>query len=371
MSQHNRVKIVHQGHHQKSVGLSPAQKKFNALIQKIDVQKKQLASWQEILPQCQQEVAGKLAPLEKTYSEHQEAMVLLLDTLATTHKFTRNQQEKIADLIVLLCEGLISQYGREELKPIYNRYSEWDFDEAVSEGNDMAATLLKGMFEQEFGIELVMDDFDFSDPEGTADRLRGQMEEKFRQDEEARPKRKKTARQLAKEAREQEEEANVSKSIQAVYRQLVAALHPDREPDMAERERKTELMKKVTTAYGKRDLLQLLELQLSVEQIDQGKIGNIAEDRLKHYNKILQSQLEELQEEVMATQSQFRVMAGFLPYERLTPKRVLERLDEDIRSLRREIARIEMDLRQFKDVKKFKSWLRNYQISEPDFDPFF
>jgi len=368
---HHKVKIVHLGQHQKPASLSPAQKKFNALIQKIDAQKKQLAVWQEILPQCQQEIAGKLAPLQKTFSEHQAAMVMLLDTLATTHKFTRNQQEKIAHLITSICEVLISQQGHEELKPIYNRYSEWDFDEAASEGNDMAAAFLKDMFEQEFGIELDMDDFDLSDPEGLADRLTEQMEEKYRQTEEARPKRKKTAKQLAREAREQEEEANVSKSIQAVYRQLVTALHPDREPDMEERARKTELMKKVTVAYGKRDLLQLLELQLSVEQIDQGKINNIAEDRLKHYNKILQSQLEELQEEVMSTQMQFREMAGLSPYESLTPKRVLAMLNEDIRTLREEITHIENDLRQFKDVKQFKSWLRNYRIPEPDFNPFF
>lgn len=368
---HHKVKIVHLGQHQKPTSLSPAQKKFNALIQKIDDQKKRLAEWQETLPLCQQKVAGKLVPLQETFSEHQTAMVHLIDSVATTHKFTRNQQEKIAHLITSLCEELISRQGREELKPIYNRYSGWDFDEAVSEGNDMAAAFLKDMFEQEFGVELDRDDFDFSDPEGLADRLTKQMEEKLRQDEEARPKRKKTAKQLAREAREQEEEANVSKSIQAVYRQLVAALHPDREPDMEERERKTELMKKVTVAYGKRDLLQLLELQLSVEQIDQGKINNIAEDRLKHYNKILQSQLEELREEVMSTEMRFGEMAGLSPYEPLTPKRVLALLDEDIRSLREEITRIETNLRQFKDVKQFKSWLRNYRIPEPGFNPFF
>ena len=368
---HHKVKIVHLEQQQKPARLSPAQKKFNALIQKIDDQKKLLAVWQETLPLCQQKVAGKLVPLQETFSEHQTAMVHLIDSLATTHKFTRNQQEKIAHLITSICEELISRQGREELKPIYNRYSEWDFDEAASEGNDMAAALLKDMFEQQFGVELDMDDFDFSDPEGLADRLTEQMEENYRQAEEARPKRKKTARQLAKEAREQEEEANVSKSIQAVYRQLVTALHPDREPDMAERERKTELMKKVTTAYGKRDLLQLLELQLSVEQIDQGKINNIAEDRLKHYNKILQNQLDELQDEVMSTEMQFREMAGLSPYERLTPKRVVALLDEDIRTLRGEIVHIENDLRRFRDVKQFKSWLRDFRIPEPDFNPFF
>lgn len=370
MPQH-KVKIVPLGQHQKPAKLSAAQKKFNALIQQIDEQKKLLAVWQETLPLCQQKVAGKLVPLQETYSGHQTSMVHLIDSLATTHKFTRNQQEKIAHLITTLCEELISRQGREDLKAVYNRYSELDFDEIASEGDEMAASLLKGMFEQEFGIELDMDDFDLSDPQGVADKLAGLAEEQYRQAEEASPKRKKTAKQLAKEAREQEEEANVSKSIQAVYRQLVAALHPDREPDPAERARKTELLQKVTVAYGNRDLLQLLELQLSAEQIDQGKINNIAEDRLKHYNKILQCQLEEIQEEVMATEMRLREMAGLAPYESLSPKRLLALLNKDIVALRNEISRIQHDLRLFRDVKQFKSWLKNYRISEPGFGPFF
>jgi hypothetical protein len=47
---------------------------------------------------------------------------------------------------------------------------------------------------------------------------------------------------------------------------LVAALHPDREPDEQERKRKTELMQRVNTSYGKKYLLLLLELQLEIEQ---------------------------------------------------------------------------------------------------------
>ncbi len=368
---HHKVKIVHLEQCQPPPRLSPAQKKFNGLIQKIDAQKKLLLTWQETLSQCQQEVGGKLAPLRETYAGHQAEMVALLDSLSTSHKFTRNQQEKIADLITHMCEELINQHGRDDLKPLYNRYSGYDFDEAAQESNEFAGEFLKSLFEKEFGVKLDDDEFDFNDPEGTSARLQEKVREQQQQEEASRSRRKKTAKQLAKEAREQEEAASASKSIQAVYRQLVTALHPDREPDPAERERKTELMKKVTVAYGNRDLLQLLELQLSTEQIDQGKINNIAEDRLKHYNKILQCQLEELLDEVMGTEMTIREMAGVAPYEALSPKRLRTLLDQDIRLLRDEISRIQHDLRQFRDVKQFKAWLKGYQFFEPDFDPFF
>lgn len=344
------IKVVPAEESQQQTCLSPAQKKFNGLIQKIDAQKKLLATWQETIPQFQQEIAGKLIPLRDTFRDHQAEMVLMLDTLYTTQKFAHNQQDKIAHLITRMCEELIGQHGRDDLKPIYDYYSGQDYDAAV-EKND--------------------DEPDFYDPEETAARLKEKTQEQQGQAQEPHSKRKKSAKQLAKETREQEEAASISKSIQAVYRQLVAALHPDRELDPAERERKTELMQKVTVAYGNRDLLQLLELQLSIAQIDQSKINNIAEDRLKYYNQILQNQLEDLQQEVMRIELDIKQMTGLAPYEHLSPKRVFALLHEDLRVLRNEISRIQHDMMLFNDLKRFKTWLKGYRIPSSELDPFF
>lgn len=364
------IRVVHIEERNDRPYLSPAQKKFNGLIRKIDAQKKLLATWQETIPQCQQEIARKLTPLRDIFCEHQAELVIMLDNLYTTQKFTHHQQDKIAHLITSICEELIHQHRREELKPLYDHYSGQNYDDVAQENQEAASELLKTLFEKEFGVELNDDEFDFSDPEGTSARFAEKMQEQ-RQAQESRRKLKKSAKQLAQEALEQEEEANVSKSIQAIYRQLVAALHPDREPDLAERERKTELMKKITVAYGKKDLLQLLELQLKVEQIDQTRINNIADDRLKHYNIILQNQLEELQQEVKLMERGIREMTGLAPYEHLSPKRLSTLLNDDMRRLRNQISRIQHDLRLFNDIRQFKLWLKGYRIPEPEFDPFF
>ncbi|WP_262471530.1 J domain-containing protein, partial [Clostridioides difficile] len=85
------------------------------------------------------------------------------------------------------------------------------------------------------------------------------------------------------EAREQEEQAQISLSIREVYRKLASALHPDRETDPQERDRKTRLMQRVNEAYDKNNLLQLLELQLELDHIDQRSINHISEARLTHY----------------------------------------------------------------------------------------
>ena len=77
---HHKIKAVRIEETQQQTDLSPAQKKFNGLIQKIDTQKKLLATWQEVIPQFQQEIAGKLTPLRDTFCNHQADMVVMLDT---------------------------------------------------------------------------------------------------------------------------------------------------------------------------------------------------------------------------------------------------------------------------------------------------
>jgi len=89
-----------------------------------------------------------------------------------------------------------------------------------------------------------------------------------------------------------------SRAMREVFRKLASELHPDREPDPDERVRKTVLMQRVNQAYAAGDLLALLELQLSIEQIDASTLAGIAQDRLAHYNHVLEAQLQSLQDEL-------------------------------------------------------------------------
>jgi hypothetical protein len=79
-----------------------------------------------------------------------------------------------------------------------------------------------------------------------------------------------------------------SQSVRDIYRKLASVLHPDRETDPTERERKTALIQRANQAYGRNDLLELLTLQIETEQIDAGALADIPEARLRHYNDVLQ-----------------------------------------------------------------------------------
>ncbi len=335
--------------------LTPAQKKFNTLIGRIDRQRKRLAEWQEIMPIYQEEVLKTFQPLRDTYASFQAQMVELLDSHYVTNRFSRLQKEKVSHIIRDICVELINDHGRDDLKPIADSHSDIDFDDQQEQMKAMGGDVLRAMLESEFGLDLGDVGLDMDDPHGTAEKLGGILEEQ-------RPRRKKTARQLAREQREKEEESKISQSIQAVYRQLVGALHPDRETDPEQCQRKTDLMQKVTVAYKNRDLLQLLELQLTVEQIDQNEIDAINEDRLRYFNKILQRQSRELKQEIEEIELHMKAAGGLDPFESLTPRKLISALRKDKKQLERAIVEIQRDLQLFKDIRKVKDWLKTYEL---------
>jgi hypothetical protein len=289
-------------------------------------------------------------------------MVSLLDDHYLKNRFSRVQKNKLSHIISNICEELIRDHGRDDLKTIHNRHSDNDFDHRQELVKGMGEDALREMLEAGFDLDLDDVELDIDDPHGTAEKLGAILEEQQRQAQEKRSRRKKTARQLAKEQREKEEERRVSQSIQAVYRQLVRALHPDREQDPEERKRKTDLMQKVTVAYKESDLLQLLELQLVVEQIDQNAIDSIGEDRLKYFNRILQRQSQELKQEIEEVELHLKAAGGFAPFESLTPRKLISALRNDRRELELAVIQIQKDIERFRDVRKVKSWLKDYEL---------
>jgi hypothetical protein len=337
--------------------LSVAQKQFNSLTKKIDKQKKLLLEWQETIPLYRQQVDQEYEPLEKALNNHKAEWVRLLDRFYDMSLFKKTDKSKIRHLICEVSGDLIAEFNKDELKPLFNKYSDDDYDSLNQEVESAVGDLMKNIAKSMFNVDLG-DDVDLSSPE----KFHAHLQEKLHAQVTPVKERKKTKKQLEKEALQQQEEALASKSVQEVYRKLVAALHPDREPDAQERERKTELMQRVNTAYGKKDLLQLLELQLEIEQIDPAHLSHIADSRLKYFNKILKEQLAELEQEMHQIEAMFKADLNMPFYLPLSPKRLLEILKNDIRTLQADIADIQNELKTFQDPASFKAWLKNYKI---------
>lgn len=350
--------VVITGHDQPK--LSKGQQAFNNLIKQIEKKRVQLTDWEAAIPLYQQKYTSELLPLVDDLVDMQVKFVHSLDRVSDQKGLTGNERGVIASVIASMAEHVLAGRDDTELKAIYNKHSGSDYD------SKEAANIkgMKSMLEDVLGVELG-DDLDVSSPEDLIKRAQARMEEDWAQNnadrqawEERRSRRKKSAKQLAKEAKQQAEEQQISLSIREVYRKLASALHPDREPDIQERDRKTALMQRVNQAYEKRNLLQLLKLQLELEHIDQTAVNNISEDRMKHYNKILKEQLAELEQEILYVEGGFMAQFGISPFVNVTPGTIMRDLATDIAGVRHVIRDLRSDLLAFEDIKKVKAWLK-------------
>lgn len=333
--------------------LSPAQRKYNALLEKIDKQKAALEQWQQAHHSCQQQVAGKYEPLRNHLTQEQLKLLLVLDDALHRHKFTKNQRQQLTDIILHLCEQLIDETDDEAFIALYQRYQpEAEPDVSPEEQAEMD-TALRAAFEDTFGFSLD-EAIDINDAEAIAQALFEQQQ--THQQQTQRP-RKKTAKQQAKEAQEKAEAEAAQQSIQSVYRQLVKALHPDRESDTDERARKTQLMQAVTVAYEEKNLIKLLELQLQETQISQ-QLHQLGDDKINAFIKLLENQWQQLKTETQQIEINYKQMLGLSPWEKLTPKKLHSVLRSDIAQLEQKIKDIQQDRRLFEgNIQALKAWL--------------
>jgi hypothetical protein len=168
------------------------------------------------------------------------------------------------------------------------------------------------------------------------------------------------------EVRAKREQAakEVSQSLRDVFRKLVSALHPDREPDPTERVRKDQLMQRVNQAYDANDLLTLLGLQLEIEQIDAAHLSSTSAERLAHYNQILREQLTRLEAELQSVIEPYRDLMGGWPGRALTVADVDRKLTIDITQLHEAVRRLTQDLAVFRDPAQLRARLREYDLDD-------
>ena len=340
--------------------LSSGQQEFNALISMIGGKRAKLAAWEAAIPPYQQKYVSQMVPLLDAVAEQESRLVLRLDEASFDKALSRAERKMISELIVEIAGDLVAARDDPGMKAIYNKHSRSDYDqEEAAEAREMQSVL-----EQMLGVELGGDE-DAQSPDDMFGRTATAMHEKQAEMDAARqahseraPRRGKSAKQKVLEARKQDEAKLASLSIREVYRKLASVLHPDRETDPAERNRKTALMQRVNQAYAKNNLLQLLELQLELEHIDQHAIDNLGEDRLRHYNNVLRGQLRELDQEIAHVEAGFRDQFGLAPFAAVSPKSVLRKLALEMAGVQQDIDELSGNLRACRDINGVKAWLK-------------
>jgi hypothetical protein len=339
--------------------LGPEQQLFNQLLEKIENQTSDLQSLKALADAHGLERNAKLAPLEAQARQLQEKLVLLLDERVQMPRGLSSRVVAHIQEIVgfLLDDLLLSGEPSPALQALADRY--YILDDDAHEDDLDAATLseMNRAMAQALGAQVD------PDPDATVstDDMIEALMRKMQADEEAamhahearQSKRKKSAKQKQAE----QDDLDAHSALRTIYRKLVSALHPDRESDPAERERKHKLMVQVNAANDRKDLLALLRLQLEIAQIDPASVAAMADGKLRSFNRMLKDQLKTLQDEYKFMLDSARNAFG-LNYGGINIKVLHTRLRVEAMQAQRLVDQLQQDLAIVKDDQGLKYWVK-------------
>lgn len=283
--------------------LSKAQREFNTRTRRIRQLRDELAQWQACAQGFAERWTQEAVPALAALRDAQIDLIRRIDTLLcrppTGVKLTRRQKQTLSQHLLMLVDELLADGTPDaELETLYDRYSEVSREEQRAMEREFTQTMLENVFGDD-----VVASFEGGDSEALLRHAQAKLDDAAAAEAAQRQQRaaaraakrgKPTAAERAAE-RKASAAQQASLSLREIFRKLASALHPDRETDDAERERKTVLMKRVNRAYQNEDLLELLSLQIEIEQIDSEHLATLPEQRLRHYNHVLKEQVRTLE----------------------------------------------------------------------------
>lgn len=353
-----------------------AQQRFHRLVEKIELRREQLRQWQTYSLRYNQRLAGEMEPVRTQYRAAQQKMVLLIDELLTGpapgRRLGRVQRTKLRDLLFTLADNLLEDGRDAALEAVLAKYRA----PAGPQDQELESELLRAVLNDTLGMDIGAD-HGASSPEELLRHAQRKMRERAEAEDRRAQERQRGAggsrargpHAEAAQAKRQQAAREVSQSLREVFRKLVSALHPDREPDAEARHRKTLLMQQVNQAYEADDLLTLLSLQLEIEQIDAAHLSSLSAQRLAHYNQILGEQLAELESELQRFVEPFQRSLGGSWRPSLTTTDIDRQLSADIAQLRAALRELQQDLVGFRDPDRLRESLKRYQLQETFQDP--
>lgn len=328
--------------------LNKRQKEFNQLsdkIEQLDILIPELRNAYYLLVE---RVQKEYNPIVMEFQSFRVELVRHLDRMYEKDLYRKAYLTKLAYLISEISLDLIVNYKFEELLPIFNKYSEIDFETALKELKLSDSRLIDSKLlaeENEITEEEPFHELDIEEQERIKAELRA-AKAKAQQD---------GARQLLQQQK-------TTKSVRKVYMDLVKAFHPDLETDEAEKLRKTEIMQRVTQTYQENNLRELLKLQIEFERIDQDHLENLGKEQLTYYNLVLKQQVEELEKEKADIQQQISYLCGLKPEHANSLTTVVVRFNTNINEVKAEIKEIKNTLKHWKEPSVLKTFLKTYQI---------
>ena len=276
--------------------LSKSQKRFNRLTTQLENLNSKMQEERTKLDEFLKLYSKKIPTYQDRLGKAQIASAKMLSDAIDKYKFTKNEMEDIAGAIEMMLEqAFIYVEPDDETKAVYNMWAEVDYDECVESQSEDMKSELEDMLWEQMGFDMDLSDLDMNSPEAIhqfRERLKAKMEDQNAGEQKKMGEKKKTKKQREQEAKLDAKEKAQVKSLKGIYYSLVKVLHPDTASDTEEILRKEELMKRVTVAYGKKDLSTLLKLEMEWLQVESDHISKLSDEKLDLYNGVLKEQID-------------------------------------------------------------------------------
>ena len=335
------------------MALSPAQQHFNRLLQ-------QVAALTERLDRLNAwEARHRHAHLQAMQRSRQQSQAFVEALMLQLHARIQSGQlgsshQRIArrQLRHWLAQWPSAEPQVQALAALYR--DEGEDEEAAQQARE-AAQRLRAQIEEALGQPL-----DGGDRHQTPEAVMaaGMRQWQRQQDAaEARKAAKRAARQAKNKPQALAQQLDAKSALRTVYRQLASALHPDRESDVAERERKTALMSEVNAAYEKGELSTLLRLQVQTLSPDKSASA-VADERLAAMGLLLKEQVKALQDDVQALQQRLAQELGLALGAEVDEAAMDQQLQQQRQQAEQQLAQFESDLRSLDSDADCKSWLK-------------
>jgi len=282
--------------------LSKNQQTFNKLIKKIETFEVKIEVTKKLALELTTTYSKDISPVEKKLGNAYFEFALMLDSYVQNLKLTKIQRIDFDEHIIALCDTALSYIEPDEhQEALYDKYSDVSYKENLENEKLDLFEQFRDYMEDEMGVDVGDLDFDMTN-EGEArkyaEKIKEQLDNKQVEEEEKEGNKKKTKKQIAEEQKQKLEEELSKKSLRSIYISLAKMLHPDTETDEQLILDKTELMKRVTVAYDQKDLATLLKLEMEWVHRTSDNLQQLTDEKLKLYNKVLNEQVEDLQQEI-------------------------------------------------------------------------
>lgn len=169
---------------------------------------------------------------------------------------------------------------------------------------------------------------------------------------------RKRKRPSAPEQQSQQQAQDTKATLRSIFRQLASSLHPDRETNHVERERKTALMSQVNAACKRQDVAALLHMQVHMLTEDATTVARLGAQQIESMTRLLKQQVASLSADVeLAEMSASQALGMSLSAQ--THDSAIERgLKQQRSQLQQRIQQLRNDVQAIQEAGNLKAWLK-------------